>query len=242
MPTESFQRCLSTTDDQFAHAVPFPLTITAPPRYPKGNLHMNAKKFFPLTTAAVALSLAVAGCSATPPGPGSMPGMSHGNASAPASSSSADHNAADVMFAQMMIPHHAQAVEMSDAMLAKANIPAAVTELANKIKAAQAPEIEKMTGWLQSWNMPVMGSSGHGGHGMDGMLSESDLQKLSEAQGTEASKLFLSQMIAHHEGAISMAKTEISQGKFPEAIQLSKDIVTSQEKEIQEMKTLLATL
>lgn len=196
-----------------------------------------------LSAATFAGLLAVAGC-ASPANPGSMPGMDHGNSStsAPTNITSAEHNAADVMFAQMMIPHHAQAVEMSDAMLAKANIPAAITELANKIKAAQAPEIEKMTGWLQSWNMPVMGSSGHGGHGMDGMVSESDLQKLSEAQGTEASKLFLSQMIAHHEGAISMAKTETSQGKFPEAIQLSKDIVTSQEKEIQEMKALLATL
>ncbi|MCM0615500.1 DUF305 domain-containing protein [Paenarthrobacter sp. TYUT067] len=196
-----------------------------------------------LSAATFAGLLAVAGC-ASPANPGSMPGMDHGNSntSAPTNITSAEHNAADVMFAQMMIPHHAQAVEMSDAMLAKANIPAAITELANKIKAAQAPEIEKMTGWLQSWNMPVMGSSGHGGHGMDGMVSESDLQKLSEAQGTEASKIFLSQMIAHHEGAISMAKTETSQGKFPEAIQLSKDIVTSQEKEIQEMKALLATL
>ena len=196
-----------------------------------------------LSTAAFAGLLAVAGC-ASPAGPGSMPGMDHGNSttSAPANGTSAEHNAADVMFAQMMIPHHAQAVEMSDAMLAKADLPAEVRDLAVKIKEAQAPEIEKMTAWLKSWNMPVMASSGHSGHSMDGMLTEADLKKLGSAQGTEAAKLFLTQMIAHHEGAVTMAKTEISQGSNPEAVQLSKDIVTSQEAEIQEMRDLLATL
>jgi len=192
---------------------------------------------------AFAVLLAMAGC-ASPTGSGSMPGMDHGNVStnAPANSSSAQHNAADVMFAQMMIPHHSQAVEMSDSMLAKADIPTAVRDLAVKIKEAQAPEIEKMTAWLKSWNMPVMASSGHGGHSMDGMLTEADLQKLDSARGTEAAKLFLTQMIGHHEGAVAMAKTEIAQGKNPEAVQLGKDIVTSQETEIQEMRELLAGL
>ena len=187
--------------------------------------------------------LAMAGC-ASPAGSGSMQGMDHGNVStnAPANSSSAQHNAADVMFAQMMIPHHTQAVEMSDSMLAKADIPTEVRDLAVKIKEAQAPEIEKMTAWLKSWNMPVMASSGHGGHSMDGMLTEADLQKLDSARGTEAAKLFLTQMIGHHEGAVAMAKTEIAQGKNPEAVQLGKDIVTSQEAEIQAMRELLAGL
>ncbi|MGO4144194.1 DUF305 domain-containing protein [Paenarthrobacter sp. YAF11_1] len=196
-----------------------------------------------LSAAAFAGLLAVTGC-ASPANPGSMPGMDHGNSgtSAPSNITSADHNAADAMFAQVMIPHHAQAVEMSDAMLTKADIPTAVTQLAVKIKAAQAPEIEKMTGWLKGWSMPVMGSSGHSGHSMDGMLTDDDLKKLSEAKGTEAAKLFLTQMIAHHEGAVTMAKTEITQGSNPEAVQLSKDIVTSQEAEIQEMRDLLATL
>ncbi|MNJ01250.1 hypothetical protein D3C73_1608250 [compost metagenome] len=77
---------------------------------------------------------------------------------------------------------------------------------------------------------------------MDGMLSDAELLKLDGSQGMEAAKLFLSQMIAHHEGAVTMAKTETSQGKNPDAVQLSKDIVTSQEQEIQEMKDLLAGL
>lgn len=200
---------------------------------------MNKKRFI-VAGAALAGLIALAGC-ASNPGSGSMPGMDHGNTTASANSSTSEHNAADTMFAQMMIPHHAQAVEMSDAMLAKKDIPASVTDLATKIKTAQAPEIDKMTAWLKSWNESST-MSGHGGHSMDGMLSDAELQKLDDAQGAEAAKLFLIQMIAHHEGAVTMAQTETSQGKNPEAVQLSKDIVTSQEQEIQEMKDLLAGL
>lgn len=203
------------------------------------------KTRFIITGTALAALIALAGC-ASNSGSDSMPGMDHGTSAPTANpspnSSESAHNAADVMFAQMMIPHHAQAVEMSDAILAKKDIPAAVNGLAVQIKAAQAPEIQTMTGWLQSWNMPVMGSSGHDGHSMDGMLSEAELQKLKDAQGTEAAKLYLTQMIAHHEGAVSMAKTEISQGKYADAVQLGKDIVAAQEKEIQDMKGLLTGL
>jgi uncharacterized protein (DUF305 family) len=180
-----------------------------------------------------------------------MPGMDHGGTSTSAPSTSApasvtEHNAADVTFAQMMIPHHAQAVEMSDMVLKKQDIPAEVTALATQIKAAQAPEIEQMTGWLKSWNESATASagahSGHGTGGMSGMMSADDMKKLDAAQGTEAAKLFLTQMIAHHEGAVMMAKTEESSGQNAEAVALSKTIITTQEKEIQEMKALLAKL
>lgn len=212
------------------------------------------KKF--LTLSAIAATVALAGCSTGSGGPSatpsssassnnSMPGMDHGSGMMSSSSpaAAAEHNAADTMFVQMMIPHHEQAVQMSDMMLTKQDIPAQVTSLASKIKAAQGPEIEKMTGWLTSWNEPTMAPSGHAmGGGMDGMMGEDDMKKLDAAQGTDAAKLFLTQMIAHHEGAVKMAKTETTDGKNPEAVQLSKDITTSQEAEIQEMKGLLATL
>ncbi|MET1086087.1 MAG: DUF305 domain-containing protein [Arthrobacter sp.] len=214
------------------------------------------KKFLTLSATAVAAAIALAGCatgsgssatsSSSPSAGSSMPGMDHGSGmmSSSAQAATAGHNAADVMFAQMMIPHHAQAVQMSDIMLKKQGVPAEVTALATQIKAAQGPEIEKMTGWLTSWNEPTAAPSGHsmGGGGMDGMMGEEDLKKLDAAQGTDAAKLFLTQMIAHHEGAVMMARTESTDGKNPDAVQLSKDIVASQEAEIQEMKDLLATL
>ncbi|MFF1386238.1 DUF305 domain-containing protein [Arthrobacter sp. NPDC058288] len=212
---------------------------------------MMNKKFLPLSAAAIAAALALAGCStgssgsaatSSPASTGSsMPGMDHGpgmmSSSTPAAA--AEHNAADAMFAQGMIPHHEQAVEMSEMMLQKKDIPAAVTGLATRIKAAQAPEIETMTGWLKGWNeSTTMGA----GHTMDGMMGEDDLKQLEAAQGTEAAKLFLKQMIAHHQGAVMMAKTETSQGKNADAIKLGKNIVTAQEAEIKEMQDLLATL
>jgi len=159
------------------------------------------------------------------------------SSSAPAAST--EHNAADTVFAQGMIPHHEQAVEMSEMMLQKKDIPASMTDLATRIKAAQAPEIQAMTGWLKSWNeSATMGA----GHTMNGMMGEDDLKQLEAAQGTEAAKLFLKQMIAHHEGAVMMANTETSQGKNADAIKLSRDIVTAQEAEIKEMQDLLAAL
>ena len=211
------------------------------------------KKTLTISAAAIAAAIALAGCSAGSDAGSSatsMPGMNHGSSampstSAPATSAaaSADFNDADTTFAQMMIPHHTQAVAMSDIILKKEGIPAAVTDLATKIKAAQAPEIEKMTGWLQSWGQPTeMPTDMPSAHSMEGMMGEDDMAKLEAAQGTEAAKLFLTQMIAHHEGAVMMAKNETTDGKNTDAVQLSKDIVSSQEAEIQEMKDLLATL
>ncbi|MBT2535676.1 DUF305 domain-containing protein [Arthrobacter sp. ISL-69] len=212
------------------------------------------KKFLPLSATAIAAAIALAGCT-TGTGPGSsgtsMPNMDHGSSSAaPARStpaSAADHNAADVMFARMMIPHHAQAVEMSDVMLAKKDIPADVTALATRIKAAQGPEIDTMTGWLKSWNESIQepnahDMSTHSAGGMEGMMSDADMTKLDAAQGSEAARLFLNQMIVHHEGAIIMAKTESTAGKNPEAVKLGQAIVTAQEAEIQEMQAMLAKL
>ncbi|XAS65539.1 DUF305 domain-containing protein [Pseudarthrobacter sp. So.54] len=202
------------------------------------------KKTLTISALGVASVIALAGCAGTSGSTpaSSMPGTGHtGMGMSPSSApAAADHNAADTMFTQGMIPHHAQAVEMSDMMLKKQGMDARITALATKIKAAQAPEIEQMTGWLKTWNEPAQMASGHGMG--DGMMGDDDLKTLDAAQGAEAAKLFLTGMIAHHQGAVATAQTEISQGKNPDAIQLSKAIVTSQTTEIQEMKGLLASL
>ena len=202
------------------------------------------KKTLTLSAAALAAVIALAGCSTgSGSGSSSMSGMDHSSGNAMPGSSAApaaaDHNGSDTMFAQAMIPHHAQAVEMSDIILKKQGVDARITALATKIKAAQAPEIEKMTGWLKDWNEPTQAP---GGHSMTGMMSGDDLTKLDAAQGTEAAKLFLSQMIAHHKGAVEMANAEVRSGKNAEAVQLAKDIAASQTGEIQEMQDLLAAL
>ena len=156
-------------------------------------------------------------------------------------------NAQDVSFARDMIPHHQQAVEMSDLVPSRSQNPKVIA-LAAQIKQAQAPEITTMTGFLTTFGEPLDGggSGGHGGHGGGGahsgmgMVSDEDLAKLRSASGTEFDRLFLTQMTAHHEGAIDMARAEMSKGEHPPAKDLAQQIATSQEKEISEMKSLLA--
>ncbi|MEN4473886.1 DUF305 domain-containing protein [Mycolicibacterium cosmeticum] len=211
------------------------------------------------------------------------------------------HNQADVMFAQHMITHHQQAIEMSDIVLAKQGIDARVVDLANKIKAAQGPEIQQMQAWLSQWGQPTTammpgmgmpdqsappspapdphhpGTPGQtettsampspsgmpampampsqtmmpnqtgmpampGMDGMAGMLSPQDMAALQNAQGVEASKLFLMQMTQHHQGAITMAQNEITTGQYPAAVAMARSIVTSQQQEITTMQGILGSL
>ncbi|MDJ0354561.1 DUF305 domain-containing protein [Paenarthrobacter sp. PH39-S1] len=208
------------------------------------------KKFLTISSTAVAAAIALAGCSAGTDG-GSMPGMDHGGSSAGSTSTSAgdsammagaERNSADTTFAQMMTPHHLQAVDMSNLLLAKQGIDPRVSALATKIKAAQAPEIEKMTGWLAAWKEPTAMSGMSGTSGMTGTMSDEEMKKLDAAQGAEAAKLYLSQMVTHHEGAVEMAKAEVIDGKNADAVALAKSIVSTQESEIKEMQDLLTTL
>jgi uncharacterized protein (DUF305 family) len=188
--------------------------------------------------AALAALVVSAGCSSSDSGTQHPAGHS-----APASAAvpSADaHNDADVTFAQHMIPHHQQAVEMSDTVLVKQGIDPRVTQLATSIKAAQGPEIQQMQGWLNQWGVAPMPSMS--GHDVSGMMSEKDMTALTDAQGVDASKLFLTQMMTHHEGAIAMAQTEIKDGQYPAAVAMAHAIVTGQQQEIDTMRGILATL
>ena len=201
-----------------------------------------------IATAAVA-ALLLAGCtdqSAQTSGDGHTDhdhGTSHNGSGAspgPAADGASAHNSEDVMFAQHMIPHHSQAVEMADILLAKDDVDARVTELAKEIKAAQAPEIEQMQGWLTSWGNPPMPAMDHGS--MEGMVAPADIEKLKAASGPEATTLFLNQMIGHHEGAITMAKSVLDGGQFEPAKTMAQAIIDSQQHEIDEMKAILDSL
>ncbi|MBD3752548.1 MAG: DUF305 domain-containing protein [Micrococcales bacterium] len=190
----------------------------------------------PATSAAIALTLALAvtGCASVT---GSGPGASSARSSASASA----FNATDVMFVQMMIPHHAQAIEMSDTLLAKDGVDADVRELAENIKAAQQPEIDTMEGWLTAWGAEMPGAGGMAGMGHDnGMMSDDDMSTLAAASGPDASRLFLEQMIVHHEGAIEMAQDELDSGSSPDVRELAEAIIIAQTAEIATMRTLLA--
>lgn len=159
---------------------------------------------------------------------------------------SADHNDADIMFAQMMIPHHQQAVEMSEMLLAKEGIPAQVVEFAQGVIDAQGPEINRMNAMLEAWDQQPVTDSGGMDHGkmggMSGMMSQEDMAALEEAQGTEAARLYLEQMTTHHEGAVDMARDEVADGQNPHAITLAEQVISDQEAEIAQMQQMLTDL
>ncbi|MBX9717286.1 MAG: DUF305 domain-containing protein [Microbacteriaceae bacterium] len=153
-----------------------------------------------------------------------------------------DQNMADVMFVQMMIPHHQQAVEMSDLILGNPDVDPEVAALAEQIKAAQDPEIELMMQWLEDWGVSSMGGMEgmDGMSGMDGMMSDEQLASLESASGPEASTLFLELMIEHHQGAITMAEDVIANGQSAQVRDLAEQIITSQTAEIDTMNELLS--
>lgn len=196
---------------------------------------MKRIRVIALTAVPLAAALALAGCAAS--GNGSMPGMDHGDgmSSSPSADVEGEFNSADSMFAMMMIPHHEQAVEMSDMLLGKSGVDEEVLQLAQQIKDAQAPEIELMQSWLDAWGMQAPDEMDHG----DGMMSADDMAALEAAEGAEASRLFLEQMIVHHQGAIEMAETELDDGVNPDALELAQAIVDAQTAEIATMQDLL---
>ena len=156
------------------------------------------------------------------------------------------HNDADVAFAQGMIPHHEQAVEMAEMALEKSENPE-ITDLAARIVDAQGPEIEKLQGWLEEWGEDEAADDG-GGHGSmggsddssgGGMMSDGDMATLAKATAEEFDRMFLEMMIEHHKGAIEMAEAELEDGEFADAQAMARDIIDAQQSEIEEMEGLL---
>ncbi len=147
----------------------------------------------------------------------------------------------DVMFAQMMIPHHEQAIELSDIALdPTVGASEDVRRLATAIKAAQDPEIAEMkallSGWGESTEMdPDMDHS----EMMDGMLTTGELESLSQLRGAAFDRAWMESMIKHHEGAVSMAQDVLTEGVNTEMRALATAIESAQTGEIAEMRALL---
>lgn len=157
---------------------------------------------------------------------------------APPAQTAPAHNDVDVMFAQGMVPHHEQAIEMSR-MAAQNAESQQVKDLAARIEAAQRPELDELAGWLRDWNVQQSGHGDHSGHSMTGMMSSDEMAALGQTKGAEFDQKFLMLMIKHHEGAVAMARTEIDKGRFPETQQMAREIMISQQAEIDSMRTML---
>ncbi|MGW2816265.1 DUF305 domain-containing protein [Streptomyces sp. NPDC001415] len=216
------------------------------------------------TVAALALALTACGSSdsSKPDGP-ATPGTNHGPSNATSSgtpSPGGAFNDADVTFAQQMIPHHQQAIEMARLADGRA-ADSEVKSLATAIEKAQDPEINTMNGWLKSWGKPLPsasspmgdmpgmnhGSSGmagmnHGSSGMAGMMSDQDMNDLKSAKGKDFDKKFAQLMIGHHQGAVTMAKGEQKNGSNPDAKRLAGNVIAAQNAEIEQMNKIVDRL
>ena len=221
---------------------------------PALNLRLRRRTAIVSTIAAGGLLLAACGGD-------DMEGMDHGSGSSASASSTPTagdnpapgaFNDADVMFAQMMIPHHEQALEMSELADGRAS-DAEVKVLIADIEKAQDPEIRTMKSWLKAWGKPEsaeesMPGMDHGaggmdhGSGMSGMMSEADMKKLQAAKGTEFDRMFAEMMIEHHEGAITMAEDEQKNGRNATAKKLAADVVKTQSAEVEKFEKILDRL
>jgi uncharacterized protein (DUF305 family) len=209
-----------------------------------------------VVAAAAAAALTVAGCSngtsttsstsSSPGMSGSMPGMDHGgmststSASAAPSATRSDFNDADVMFLQMMYPHHAQAIDMAKLVAGRSQDQQVIT-LAQNIEKAQGPEMTQMTDLLKSFGKPAPAAdSGHMGMGnMPGMMSAEQMTSLEGLSGVEFDRMWLQMMIDHHTGAIDMSNTELRDGSNPDAKKMAQAIIANQEAEITQMRGML---
>ncbi|MEV3860825.1 DUF305 domain-containing protein [Streptomyces sp. NPDC050095] len=146
-------------------------------------------------------------------------------------------NSADVRYAQLMILHHEQALRMTE-LAPKQARSTQVKRLAERISAAQGPEIESMRAWLTR-NGRSESPAGHAAHGaMPGMASAAQLESLRAARGTAFDDLFLKLMITHHQGAVTMATEVKSEGNDVLVEEMADDVIAQQTAEIGRMRDM----
>ena len=145
-------------------------------------------------------------------------------------------NQADVAFVQGMVPHHQQAIEMAGLIDGRTDRPE-LTKLAKDVTTTQSAEVSRMQGWLQAWGKPSsgMGEMDHGASPMPGMMGQAEMDELKGLKGSRFDLAFVEMMTRHHQGAIEMATTELETGSPGEVKQLARQIITAQQREIQQM-------
>ncbi|MQS08867.1 DUF305 domain-containing protein [Streptomyces alkaliphilus] len=233
------------TRHAFLSGVPAARTAPAAPA-PRAIAGVPARRGrFGRLLAAAALTAGALTLTACGTDDGSVEHAGHGAPAAGDEKPIEDHNQADIVFAREMIPHHRQALEMSELAPDRAASPE-VRTLAEEIEAAQGPEIETLTDWLDEWGVEDAdghgdhdGHGAHGMHDMPGMLTEEQMNHLAALDGEEFDTAFLELMIEHHEGALVMARQVLADGSHEPTADLAREIIDGQEAEIERMRELL---
>jgi uncharacterized protein (DUF305 family) len=195
-------------------------------------MHLRTRTY--LTVLLSALALLAAACA------GTETETATPAATAPADTD-ASYNDADITFLQGMVPHHQQAVEMSQLVPDRTDR-TELQDLADEIIAAQEAEIAQMEQFLaDAGEEPdadhMGGDMGGDMGGMSGMMTDEEMSRLADLEGTEFDLMFIDMMTEHHEGAIESAREVIADGENPEVRQLAEQIIDEQEREIAQMAT-----
>lgn len=199
---------------------------------------MRARRLFVPTIASLAILLTACGSDDA-----STPATASSATSAAPAAAATDLTEPDIEFAQGMIAHHEQAIEMAEIALDPAvGAGPEVLDLAGRVQAAQDPEIDLMTGWLTAAGEPIAMdvSDGHDMSSMDGMMSATEMDALASATGADFDRMWLEMMIAHHAGAIAQSEQVASAGSNSAVLGLAQQIIAAQQAEIGEMQALLA--
>lgn len=157
-----------------------------------------------------------------------------------------DANDADRHFVEQLQPHHDQAIEMSKMVLAKeSGVDPEVRALAEQIVATSEKELERINSWLTSWGPAATAGHGseeepdhHGGTG--GLMTEGQMQLLDQLDGPTAQQVYLEGMVKHHQGAVALTETQIREGRHPEAVAFSREVLARQQSEIARLQELRA--
>lgn len=150
----------------------------------------------------------------------------------------AEVNGVDLHFLAMMTPHHQQAVDMSEIILAAQGTSAATADLADRIKVGQEEEIGTMVDWAEQWDQHDLMEQ-HSQHIANGMITPEQLDQLKTLEGEEADTLFLQLMHSHHAGAVAMTQDQIDNGGYQPLVDLAQQMIDVQTAEMREMEQLL---
>lgn len=150
----------------------------------------------------------------------------------------AEVNGVDLHFLAMMTPHHQQAVDMSEIILAAQGTSAATADLADRIKVGQEEEIDTMVDWAEQWDQHDLMEQ-HSQHIANGMIAPEQLDQLKTLEGEEADTLFLQLMHSHHAGAVAMTQDQIDNGGYQPLVDLAQQMIDVQTAEMREMEQLL---
>jgi uncharacterized protein (DUF305 family) len=163
---------------------------------------------------------------------------------APATAGANDQtrNATDVMFLQMLIPHHGQGLEIVRHAKTRATRDE-VRILAAAIDVTQSDEVKTMAGWLTAWGEPLQADeAAHAAHGGMPGTSAQEIATLAQSTGATFERAFLNMLIAHQDDAVQLARMEASGGTNPQAVALARRVDASRTEQIKQMLELLRTL